>query len=214
MTIDTATAVTHLRQADPVLATVVDRVGPPVLRPPVGAAFHALARAIIFQQLSGRAATTIYGRFVAATASPGDTFPSPVQVLAAGEPLLRAAGLSRQKVAALRSLAANFATGELARADFASLPDEEAIALLTRVRGVGRWTAEMFLMFELQRPDVLPVNDLGLNRAIARLYGLGAPPRPDEVRAIGAPWRPWSTVACWYLWRSHDVLLPGMPGGD
>jgi 3-methyladenine DNA glycosylase/8-oxoguanine DNA glycosylase len=207
--IDPVAAMAHLRAADPVLAKVIEHVGPPMLRPPSGAPFHALARAIIFQQLSGRAADTIYGRVVAATAAPGEPFPSPRRLLNADEATLRAAGLSRQKTAALRSLAEHFAGGELAAVDLESLSDEDVIALLTRVRGVGRWTAEMFLMFELQRPDVLPVNDLGLNRAIGRLYGLPGLPQPADVRAIGRPWRPWATVACWYLWRSHDVDLPG-----
>jgi DNA-3-methyladenine glycosylase II len=91
---------------------------------------------------------------------------------------------------------------------FEDWDDEEIIAHLTRVRGIGRWTAEMFLMFDLQRPDVLPVNDVGINRAIMRQYGLAALPKPGEVLTAGEPWRPWATVACWYLWRSEDVKLP------
>lgn len=208
MPIDHAAAVAHLRSADPVLAKVVESVGPPVLRPPSGTPFQALARAIIFQQLSGRAADTIYGRFVAAAAGPGEAFPSPPRLLGIDESVLRAAGLSRQKTAALRSLAEHFAVGSLAQADLYSLSDEDAIALLTRIRGVGRWTAEMFLMFQLHRPDVLPVGDLGINRAIMKRYRLEAMPGPEQVRTIGAPWRPHATVACLYLWRGEDIALP------
>ncbi len=197
---------------------VIEAVGPPRIREPLPSAFQALARSIIFQQLSGKAADTILGRFVAlfgedpSAQGPTDPvhglFPGPAQVLAADEERLRSAGVSRAKAAALRDLAAHFAGDALSVERFAGWSDDEIITHLTRVRGVGPWTAQMFLMFQLQRPDVLPTGDVGMNRAMARLYGLDAPPAPTEVERIGAPWRPWATVACWYLWRSEDVALP------
>ena len=205
----------HLRQADPVMAMVVEAVGPPRLREPSPTAFQALARSIIFQQLSGKAASTILGRFVAlfrdgATAEDAvdGFFPEPAQVLATDDEAMRAAGVSRQKSAALRDLAAHFTEGALSVERFGEWSDEEVIAHLLPVRGIGRWTAQMFLMFQLGRPDVLPTADVGLNRAMMRLYGLDAPPGPEEIERIGTPWHPWATVACWYLWRSEDVILP------
>ena len=214
-TIDTERAVAHLQQADPVMATVIEAVGPPRIREPSPTAFQALARSIIFQQLSGKAASTILGRFVAlfregATAEEAvdGFFPEPGQVLAIEDETVRSAGVSRQKAAALRDLAAHFAEGSLSVERFGEWSDEEVIAHLLPVRGIGRWTAQMFLMFHLGRPDVLPTADVGLNRAMANLYGLEGPPGPEEIARIGAPWHPWATVACWYLWRSEDVILP------
>lgn len=224
--IEAAVAVEHLKRADSVLRRIIEAVGDFGLQPSSDNPFQSLARSIIFQQLSGLAAGTIYGRFVALFApsesSPDPTvrrsdpnwklrpagFPTPRQVLALDEETLRSAGLSRQKAASLRSLAEHFASGELTPEHFHAWDDDEIIAHLTRVRGIGRWTAEMFLMFHLGRPDVLPVNDVGINRAIMRQYALEAMPKPDQVLATGAPWRPWATVACWYLWRSEDVKLP------
>ena len=214
-TIDTERAVAHLRGADGVMAMVIEAVGPPLLREPSPTAFHALARSIIFQQLSGKAASAILERFVA-LAREGATaeeavhgfFPEPEQVLALDDAAMRAVGVSRQKAASLRDLAERFAEGTLNVERFGRWSDEEVIAHLTPVRGVGRWTAQMFLMFQLRRPDVLPTADVGLNRAMMRLYGLDAPATPAQVERIGKPWRPWATVACWYLWRSEDVILP------
>jgi len=210
MTIDAPAAVKHLTGSDPVMARLVRTAGPFAMREDSGGAFQALARSIIFQQLSGKAAGTIFGRFVGLfDPVQADGFPAPGQVLEASEERLRSAGLSRQKIAAVRSLSEHFASGELGPGVFAELDDEDVIASLTRVRGVGRWTAEMFLMFHLRRPDVLPVNDVGINRALRTQYGLASLPSPEEVLRIGEPWRPWATVACWYLWRSEDVPAPG-----
>ncbi len=215
----------HLAAADPVMARIVASVGSVQLREDSTDPFRSLARSIVYQQLSGQAAGTIFSRFLALF-EPGDgfdasvrrtdpawqplerPFPRPALVLARTDEELRAAGLSRQKIASLRSLAEHFASGELGTEAFEHWDDEEIIAHLTRVRGIGRWTAEMFLMFHLRRPDVLPVNDLGINRAIKTQYGLPAMPKPDEVRAIAQPWRPFATAACWYLWRTEDVKLP------
>jgi len=202
--IDPEAALAHLAN-DPVMARVIGAVGPFRGWAPSADPFRALARSIIFQQLSGTAAGTIFRRFIALWGFEGEAFPQPAQVLAASDDDLRAAGLSRQKVASIRSLAEHFASGELSHQHFHDWDDEEIIAHLTRVRGIGRWTAEMFLMFHLGRPDVLPVNDVGINRALMKQYGLEALPKPPEVLRIGEPWRPWATVACWYLWRTEDV---------
>ncbi len=223
--VDPEAALRHLTAADPVMARLAASLGPVELRDDSANPFRSLARSIVFQQLSGSAAGTIFGRFLALfdTAARVDPsirrsnpawepqegyFPEPAELLALDDDTLRSAGLSRQKAASLRSLAEHFASGELGSEVFDSWDEEEIITHLTRVRGIGRWTAEMFLIFHLRRPDVLPVNDVGVNRAIARQYGLGAPPAPDQVRQIGEPWRPHATAACLYLWRSEDVKLP------
>lgn len=220
-----AEAIAHLRERDPVMRRIIDAIGEFQLRVDPEDPYRSLSRAIIYQQLSGKAAGTIYGRFVALfdeasgfdpalrrtdpSWTPVDhMFPHPRQVLERTDEELRAVGLSRQKIASLRSLSEHFASGELGSEAFDHWEDEEIIAHLTRVRGIGRWTAEMFLMFHLRRPDVLPVNDIGINRAIMRQYGLAAMPKPDDVRRVGEPWRPFATVACWYLWRTEDVQLP------
>jgi len=224
--IDADQAVAHLRAADPVMARVIAAVGPFAMRIGDGDPFRALARAIVAQQISGAAAASILARLTAQLLGPGAVaspvrrtdpgwdgatlpFPPPERILAASDEELAAAGLSRQKIAALRDLALHFTEGELAAACFDEWDDEEVIERLTRVRGIGRWTAEMFLMFHLGRPDVLPVDDLGIRRAVRRQYGLDALPSPAQLREIAAPWRPWATVACWYLWRSEAVLPPG-----
>jgi 3-methyladenine DNA glycosylase/8-oxoguanine DNA glycosylase len=223
--IDAALALEHLHAADPVMSSLINRAGAFEMRPDNEDPFRSLARSIVFQQLSGKAAGTIFSRLVALFDAESSVdplvrrtdpewtpltrpFPQPAEVLARTDEELRGVGLSRQKVASLRSLAEHFASGELGSEQFDSWDDEEIITHLTRVRGIGRWSAEMFLMFHLHRPDVLPVNDVGINRALMKLYGLEALPKPDDVRRIGEPWRPFATVACWYLWRSEDVALP------
>lgn len=225
-TIDPALALPHLSAADPVMDRIIRGVGAFGLQADASDPFRALSRSIVFQQLSGTAAGTIFSRFVGLFDADGGAtrevrrsdpswtpqtgaFPRPEEVLAATDEALRGAGLSRQKVAALRSLSEHFASGELGSAVFAGLEDEELIRRVTAVRGIGRWTAEMFLMFHLGRPDVLPVNDVGINRAIQKQYGVEGPLKPADVLRIGEPWRPWATVACWYLWRSEDVVVPG-----
>lgn len=202
--IDVAAAITHLRQ-DAVMARIIGDVGDFRGWPPSANPFRALTRSIVFQQLSGAAAGTIFGRFIGLWGLEGDQFPEPAQVLAASDEALRGAGLSRQKMLSVRSIAEHFASGELSLDNLDHWDDEEVIAHLTGVRGVGRWTAEMFLMFHLGRPNVLPVNDVGINRAMMKQYGLEALPKPADVLRIGEAWRPWATVACWYLWRSEDV---------
>jgi DNA-3-methyladenine glycosylase II len=197
-------ALAHLRQADSVLAHIIDSVGPfqMVLR---RERFQALCRAIIFQQLAGSAAHAIYTRFVSMF---GRRFPTPRQVLDASPEDLRRAGLSRQKILYLKDLAEHVESGALNFGRFRRMEDEAIIAELTRVHGIGRWTAEMFLMFNLGRPDVLPVDDLGFRNAVRRLYRMRKMPDAKRLHALSRRWRPYRSAAVWYLWRSGDVVLP------
>jgi DNA-3-methyladenine glycosylase II len=199
-------AVAHLKRVDPILGEVIDRVGPYRI-PRRPERFQALVRAIIFQQLAGRAAQTIYDRFV--TQVGGKRFPTPALVLAASDEALHAAGLSRGKMAYVRDLAAHVRDRTLNFHRFPGMDDDAIIADLTRVRGIGRWTAEMFLMFNLHRPDVLPVDDLGVRNAVARLYAMSQPPPPKELREFGERWRPYRSAAAWYLWQSMRLVRPG-----
>jgi len=195
-------AVAHLKRADPALAAVIARVGPCRFEARAeGTHFEAVARAIVFQQLSGKAAGTIHTRFHALY---GGRAPEPAELLATADDALRAAGLSRQKVGYLRDLAARVDAGDVPLDRIDALGDDEIVAALTRVRGVGRWTAQMFLMFRLGRPDVLPDLDLGVQKAIQLAYGLRAAPKPADVLRVGTPWAPYRTVASWYLWRYLD----------
>lgn len=161
--------------------------------------FHALARAIVFQQLAGAAASTIHDRVVALT--PGRHFPAPAELLALPDERLRGAGLSRNKVLALRDLAERVESGALDLARIARRGDDEVVEALTEVRGIGPWSAQMFLMMRLGRLDVLPTTDLGVQEGLRRLDGLAERPTPKQVLARAAPWRPLCSVASWYLWR-------------
>ena len=168
--------------------------------------FTALVEAIVWQQLSGKAAATIYKRVLALLPEGGP--PTPGGILALEEADLRAAGLSRAKTAYIRDLATRVREGDVPLDALGTLEDDPVIAELTKVKGIGRWTAEMFLMFRLHRPDVLPVDDVGIANAIRRAYGLRKIPSPVRMQKIAEPWRPYRSVACWYLWRSLDAL-PG-----
>ncbi|HVZ77817.1 MAG TPA: DNA-3-methyladenine glycosylase 2 family protein [Gemmatimonadaceae bacterium] len=195
-------ALAHLRQADPVLARVISRIGPYRPRPRRRAShFHDLARMIVFQQLSGKAAGTIHGRFCA-------LFPrghaEPELLLQMTDDTLRAAGLSRQKIGYLRDLADKVHGGALPLDRVRYMTDDAIIEHLVQVKGIGRWTAQMFLMFRLGRPDVLPELDLGIQNAIRLHYGKRRRVTPRDVLRIGRPWRPYASIACWYLWRSLD----------
>ena len=189
-----------LMRRDPVLAPVIRKyrqrslVDGPVVDP-----FPALVRTITAQQISTKAAATIHGRLVALMAGGVAT---PEGLLALTDEQLRQAGLSRQKTSYLRDLAAKVASGELPVHTLDAMTDDEVIAALTQVKGIGRWTAEMFLMFRLHRPDVLPVDDLGIVKAVQKAYKLRKTPSADRLHQIGDPWRPYRSVACWYLWRS------------
>ncbi|MGH7907462.1 MAG: DNA-3-methyladenine glycosylase family protein [Candidatus Binataceae bacterium] len=198
-------AIEHLRSIDPVLGRIIDQIGPyRITRRPQR--FQALVRAIIFQQLAGRAAQAIYNRFAAM--GPGMRFPTPQRVLQASEDDLRRAGLSRQKILSVRDLANHVLNNSLDFRRFKKMDDEEIIAHLTRVKGIGRWTAEMFLMFNLARPDVFPADDLGLRNAVLKEYRLETAPNPKELRVIGERWRPYRSVAVWYLWQSTRIVTP------
>jgi DNA-3-methyladenine glycosylase II len=197
-------AVAGLRAADPVLAELIDAVGPlgdaRAGRPDHDDHYGALLRAIVGQQLSVIAARSIYGRVLERF---GGRTPTPQEILADEPEELRAAGgLSRAKVSYLRSLAEHVISGELELERLDELPDERVLDELVAVKGVGTWTAQMFLMFQLERPDVLPVGDLGIRRAIERAYELDELPDPPTMERVAEPWRPHRTLACRYLWRS------------
>jgi DNA-3-methyladenine glycosylase II len=203
-----AAAVAHLRAADPVLRAVIDEVGADDLgdrragRP--NDHYGALLRSIVGQQLSTKAARAIFGRLIDRF---GGRTPTPAEVLADDpEELRAAAGLSHAKVSFLRSLAEHVLDGSLDLERLDTLPDDEVISELVAVKGIGAWSAHMFLMFHLQRPDVLAVGDLGIRRAMMIRYGLPALPAPAEMERIAEPWRPHRTLACLFLWRSLEAV--------
>jgi DNA-3-methyladenine glycosylase II len=194
----------HLGRVDPAMAGLCRRIGP--CRIEVDRArepYEALVRAIAHQQLHGRAAEAILARFVALY--PGE-FPTPEQLLATEETALRGCGFSGGKIAAIRDIARHAAGGGVpTRRVAARLDDETLIERLTAIRGVGRWTVEMLLIFSLGRPDVLPVDDFGVRDGYRLLHGLEAQPKPRELAAIGAIWAPYRSTAAWYLWRAADA---------
>jgi len=202
-------AVEHLRRSDPVMASVIDRVGPCLLGHPTdrgGPApdhYGALVRSIVGQQVSVHAARSMVARLQDRF---GGRTPTPAQILADDPEQLRAAaGLSRSKAAFLRDLATAVESGTLVLEDLDHLSDEAVAAQLTQVRGIGQWTVDMFLIFHLGRPDVLPVGDLGLRRAALLAYRLRKLPEPPRLKRLARPWRPWRSVATWYLWASLRV---------
>jgi DNA-3-methyladenine glycosylase II len=193
-------AIAHLRAADPILAAVIDGVGPFAFTPSAHA-LRTLVDAIVSQQISVKAAAAIMARLEAQL---GEV--TPERILAAEPEQLRAVGLSGQKVRYLRDLAERAAIGALDLVALPALDDDTVIAQLTAVKGIGRWTAEIYLMFALGRPDVLPADDLGLRYAVQQFYALPEPPPPAELRRIGERWRPYRSVASWYLWRGRRML--------
>ena len=193
-------AVIHLKKSDPVLRSIIERVGP--CRMEFGPAeFSSLAEAIVYQQLNGKAAVTIFKRFAELAGEPI----TPEGILKLSDSQLRAVGLSKQKSAYLKDLAARTAAGLL---DFSKLPDmsdEQVIQHLTQVKGVGVWTAHMFLIFSLRRPNVLPTGDYGVQMAVKKHYRKRKLPKPMEMEKIARAWEPYRSIACWYMWRSLDI---------
>jgi len=195
-------SVKYLKRIDPVLAGVIESVGPCRIRIAAeGTHFQALTRSIVYQQLSGKAAATILSRVVALFP---DGIATPEAFQATSDEQLRAAGLSRQKISYLRDLSSKVASGALPLEAVEMMDDDDLINHLVQVKGIGRWTAQMFLMFRLGRRNVLPELDLGIQNAIRRAYRMRKRPTPKQVKRVGAKWAPHSTVACWYLWRSLD----------
>lgn len=190
--------------ADPAFGPLVQRVGPVRLRAGGETPFAALTRSIIHQQLAGAAASTIHVRFRAALGGAV----TPAAALALGTDPLRAAGLSSAKAASIIDLARRVAEGELDLDALGRLPDAEVIARLTTIRGIGPWTARMFLMFDLCRPDVWPTGDLGVRNGLGRVLGLRAMPTPKEAEWIGTGYRPWRSAVAWYCWRAVEVPPP------
>jgi DNA-3-methyladenine glycosylase II len=196
-------ALKHLKKSDPVMAGIIERVGPFALeyREPC---FETLVRSIVYQQLSGRVASVIFGRLHTAA---GESQLTPAGMLKLRPERMRKLGLSAQKTLYIRELAKHTRRGTVI---FESLPDADDTAViehLTQVKGIGVWTAQMFLIFALRRPDVLPVADLGIRSAMQKAYGLDGLPKPPEMEKIAAAWKPWTSVACWYLWRSLDKVI-------
>jgi DNA-3-methyladenine glycosylase II len=192
-------AIRHLRTKDPVMAAIIDRVGPYGIqyRP---ADFEALVRSIVYQQLSGRVASVIFGRLAAATGTPL----TPERILKLRPARMRSLGLSAAKTEYIRDLARHTRDGTVVFDSLPALDDAQVIECLTQVKGIGTWTAHMFLMFALERPDVLPTGDLGIRNAIRKAYNLDRLPSPAEIEELARQWRPWCSVASWYLWRSLD----------
>ena len=193
-------AVRHLKKSDPILCALIERIGPCRMEfgPPE---FHSLAEAIVYQQLNGKAAVTIFNRLAALAGDPL----MPKGILKLSDAQMRSVGLSKQKSSYLRDMAERATRGEL---DFSRLPemtDDEVVKHLTQVKGVGVWTAHMFLMFTLRRPNVLPTGDYGVQAAMKKHYKKRKLPKPEQMEKIARPWEPYRSVACWYLWKSLDV---------
>ena len=193
-------AINHLRKCDPVLAAIIEKVGAFRMQygPPE---FHSLAQAIVYQQLNGKAAETIFKRFAALAGEPL----TPEGILKLTDGQMRAVGLSKQKSAYLKDLAAKTAAGLLDFAALPALPDDEVIQRLTQVKGIGVWTAHMFLIFSLRRPNILPTGDYGVQAAMKKLYRKRRMPKPKDMEKIARAWAPYRSIACWYLWRSLDI---------
>ena len=202
-------AVAHLRRADVHLAAAIDAAGPLTLRPqPMQSPFEALLRSIVYQQLSGKAAATIYGR-VEALLPKRRTSAWPQTIIDLDEATLRTAGLSRNKTAAAKDLAAKTLDGTVPTLrKLRTMSDEEIIERLVAVRGIGEWTVQMLLIFRLGRPDVLPLADLGVRKGFQRVYGTEQLPTANELAGRGEAWRPFRSVASWYLWRVMDQPGP------
>ena len=195
---DWTDAVRHLAKADARLAPVIAKHGPPTMKPTKDAV-QSLARAIVGQQLSGKAADTIWGRVL--DLYPKRTFPKPAEILATPDTALRGAGLSGAKTAAIKDLARHVVEAKIVPAKLPKLTDAQVSELLLPVRGIGPWSVDMFLMFALARPDVLPVGDLGVRKGMQLHFKLRSLPEADRMIKLAEPWRPFRSVAAWYMWR-------------
>jgi len=204
-------AVKHLSAADPVLGALIEKVGPCTLEPDLGRSpFHALVRAVAYQQLHGKAAQSIFGRFLALF--PSSRFPTPQQVWELELEKLTGVGFSRSKAGYIKEIARMALQGVVpGTAQIKRLSDEEIVERLTQIRGVGRWTVEMLLIFSLGRPDVLPVDDFGIRTGFALTYRKRRPPLAKEILKRGERWKPFRTIASWYLWRAVDLARPAKP---
>lgn len=202
---DAVQAVRKLSRLDPVIGRIATIVGPYDVTPDASmTTFHTLLRSIVYQQLSGAAARTILGRLCALWDE--DAFPEPGQVFAASDEQLRSVGISRPKLAALRDLALRSERGLVPSIDeLRAWSDDRIVDTLTEIRGVGRWTVEMLLIFRMGRPDVLPVDDLGVRKGYSATLGLGEIISPRDLAIAGEVWRPWRSVASWYLWRATEL---------
>jgi DNA-3-methyladenine glycosylase II len=193
-------AINHLKKCDPVLRAIIERVGP--FRMEYGQSqFSSVAEAIVYQQLNGKAAETIFKRFASLAGDPL----TPEGILKLSDEQLRGVGLSKQKSAYLKDLAQKTAAGVLDFSKLPELPDEEVIEHLTQVKGIGVWTAHMFLIFSLRRLNVLPTGDYGVQMALKRHYRKRKLPKPKDMEKIARAWEPYRSVACWYMWRSLDI---------
>ena len=198
-------AARELSAADPKLGAVIERVGPCTMLPsPEGSHFDAISRSIVYQQLTGKAAATIHGRFVERIGTAG-LRPTPEQVLQHDIEVFRECGLSSAKTAALRDLAAHVVDGRLPVDSFDSMPDNDIVDMLVKVRGIGPWTAQMFLMFRLGRADVLPLLDLGVKKGAQRIHGMRKIPDEKKLEKLARSWKPWRSVASWYCWRALEL---------
>jgi DNA-3-methyladenine glycosylase II len=193
-------AILHLKKSDPILRAIIERVGPYKIEygEPT---FHSLAESILYQQLNGKAAVVIFNRFTEQTGDPV----TPEGILKLSDAQMRAVGLSKQKTAYLRDLAQKTKDGLLNFERLGDMSNEEVIEHLTQVKGIGVWTAHMFLMFTLRRPDILPTGDYGIQAAMKKHYRKRKWPKPKDMEKIAKSWAPYRSVACWYLWRSLDI---------
>ena len=201
--------VNHLKKSDAVMGGIVDAVGPYKMTQ-LDPTFASLARSITFQQLSGKVARVIYGRLEEAVKAHGMT---PEGILSLRPQRMRKVGLSKQKTEYLRDLARSTRDGVVVFEDLPRMADDDVIACLTKVKGIGVWTAQMFLMFALGRQDIMAAGDLGIQTALRKAYGLETLPKPAVVEEMGVKWKPYRTAACWYLWRSLETK-PGADAGD
>jgi DNA-3-methyladenine glycosylase II len=198
-----AAAYRHLREADPVVGALIEGHGPYRPRPAMDH-YESLLRTILFQQLNGVAAATIRDRWLGLY---DGAYPTPTELLATTDEAFRVSGVSRQKAGYMRDVAQHVLAGSLDLAALDALPDDEVVTQITAVKGLGEWSAHMFLMFQLGRPDVLPIGDFGVRNGMRVAYGLTAMPSPAEAREIGARWAPYRSVASWYMWRAVDTPL-------